>query len=198
MNIRNQRAMRTKENLKNAAIDLFRENGFYEVTVDQIIKNSSSSKGAFYTHFKSKQEIFIEVFQTINSYYLNKVINSIDPNDTCEAKIINYFHAKMNYIEKHLGVDIVQTILAAELSSESRSFLLSKGRPSYLLLKEIFTEGQQNGEFRNDISVENMLSMIIRFMNGIFYDWALNNGIYSPAKENIFILELIIFNLKKR
>ena len=56
-----------KEKIKITALQLFMERGYY-VGVNEIIERSGSSKGAFYHHFRSKDQLFIE---TIDRYFFS-------------------------------------------------------------------------------------------------------------------------------
>ncbi|NAY91628.1 TetR family transcriptional regulator [Muricauda sp. JGD-17] len=44
-------------------LELFHNNGFYNTSLDDILKELSLSKGAFYHHFKSKEDFFVNIIQ---------------------------------------------------------------------------------------------------------------------------------------
>jgi TetR/AcrR family transcriptional repressor of nem operon len=46
-----------KQGLMNAAIDLFRRDGYVAVTVDEICRSAGVTKGAFFHHFESKEAL---------------------------------------------------------------------------------------------------------------------------------------------
>ena len=48
----------TRQRILDAATEVFSEKGYHGSAVDDIVKASSTSKGSFYFHFPSKQEIF--------------------------------------------------------------------------------------------------------------------------------------------
>ena len=57
--------MVTKEILTRAALRLFRSNPYNDVSLAQIVKAVGVTKGSFYHHFKSKEEVFkaaVEMF----------------------------------------------------------------------------------------------------------------------------------------
>ena len=51
----------TRQRILSAATEIFSEKGYYGTAVDDIVKASNSSKGSFYFHFPSKQEIFFSL-----------------------------------------------------------------------------------------------------------------------------------------
>ena len=46
-----------KEKIINAAWELFREKGYEETTLQDIIDKSGTSRGAFYHHFRAKEDL---------------------------------------------------------------------------------------------------------------------------------------------
>ncbi len=51
----------TKEDILNVSLGLFLQNGFNEVTMQEIVEKTGMSKGAIYHYFKSKKQLFLEV-----------------------------------------------------------------------------------------------------------------------------------------
>jgi TetR/AcrR family transcriptional regulator, fatty acid metabolism regulator protein len=51
----------TKNKILDAATQIFANQGYHGTKVDQIVEASSTSKGAVYFHFPSKQEIFLAI-----------------------------------------------------------------------------------------------------------------------------------------
>ncbi|MBI4706229.1 MAG: TetR/AcrR family transcriptional regulator [Deltaproteobacteria bacterium] len=49
--------------IRHAAYRCFRARGYHETTVDEICQTARVSKGSFYWHFKSKQEIFVSILE---------------------------------------------------------------------------------------------------------------------------------------
>ncbi|MBS1645921.1 MAG: TetR/AcrR family transcriptional regulator [Bacteroidetes bacterium] len=56
----------SREHILTTSLHLFIENGFKGVTMQEIVKKTGLSKGAFYHYFKSKEQVFEEV---INHFY---------------------------------------------------------------------------------------------------------------------------------
>ena len=54
-----QRSEETRAKIMESAIKLFSNQGFNKASVDDICSEAGISKGAFYHHFKSKQELFL-------------------------------------------------------------------------------------------------------------------------------------------
>ncbi|WP_077212350.1 TetR/AcrR family transcriptional regulator [Bacillus dakarensis] len=198
MNLRQQKTMETKRKILTTAIKLFNEKGFSHVTVDEIIEKTSTSKGAFYNHFKSKHDIFLEKFKEIDHFYVNEILPKLKPLKTAEAKLKYFLYLEMEYIEKDLGWDVTRTIYEQELNTERESFFLDENRPLYHILKKIFEEGQKNGEFRQDLTSERLVVMLSRVIRGFLYDWSIKKGSFSLVDEHIELFNIVIEGLMKR
>lgn len=197
MNIRNLRAMETKKKILETALRLFREKNFNQVTVDEIVKETNTSKGAFYTHFKSKHDIFLEKFKEIDDYYVNEIIQVISKEKTYIDKLNKFLLLQMTYIQEDLGWDVVRTIYEVELNTERNSFFLLPYRPLYFILMNIFENGQKNGEFRSDFTPEKMMNICLRTMRGILYDWSIHQADFSLIEEHVDLFGVMIKGLKR-
>ena len=61
---RNPSGERKREEIRHAAYACFRDGGYHETTVDAICTKANASKGSFYWHYGSKQEVFIDILET--------------------------------------------------------------------------------------------------------------------------------------
>ncbi len=57
--------MATMQRLQNTGLELFYAQGYYETSIDDILKKLDLSKGAFYYHFDSKEDFFIQIIQNL-------------------------------------------------------------------------------------------------------------------------------------
>ena len=53
----------TRQRLLDAALQVFAHNGFERATIDEIVRQAGFSKGAFYVHFESKEDLFWEMLR---------------------------------------------------------------------------------------------------------------------------------------
>lgn len=58
------RGAETRNTILEAALDLFSQNGYDTTSVAEICQNAQISKGAFYHHFASKQDLFLALMDT--------------------------------------------------------------------------------------------------------------------------------------
>jgi AcrR family transcriptional regulator len=54
---------RTRSRLIEAAIEVIREKGFYETTLDEVARRAGMTRGAIYGNFRDKDELFLAVVE---------------------------------------------------------------------------------------------------------------------------------------
>jgi AcrR family transcriptional regulator len=62
---KNLKRMATMHRMQVTGLKLFYKNGYYNTSIDDILKELSLSKGAFYYHFQSKEDFFISIVQNL-------------------------------------------------------------------------------------------------------------------------------------
>ncbi|WP_372945862.1 TetR/AcrR family transcriptional regulator [Muriicola sp.] len=62
---KNLKRMATMHRMQAKGLELFYKKGFYNTSIDDILKELSLSKGAFYYHFQSKEDFFIRIIQNL-------------------------------------------------------------------------------------------------------------------------------------
>lgn len=65
---RKEQAQKTETTILNTALELMRQDGFEAVTVRDICKQAGITTGAFYHHFKSKEELFDKGFAPLDQF----------------------------------------------------------------------------------------------------------------------------------
>jgi TetR/AcrR family transcriptional repressor of nem operon len=75
------RGQKTKQDIIQAGTRLFALHGYFHTSTNDILEAVSVSKGAFYHHFKSKEELALAVLDQLHQDYQQQVFDNI-PNDT--------------------------------------------------------------------------------------------------------------------
>ncbi|MDS9472549.1 TetR/AcrR family transcriptional regulator [Sporosarcina pasteurii] len=181
---RQVKAQETKEKLLETGLKLFHEKGFDHVTVDSIAKACNVSKGAFYTHFDSKYDIFLEKFKDIDNFYLS-FVPSIPKDITASEKILLFYEGQLTYLRDELGKDLIRTVYASPLSLTITEdhYLASPQRNLYKIIHAFVEEGVESGEFKKDFPAEYISMLVTRCMRGTIYDWIIFGDKLDPVEE---------------
>ena len=66
-----------RERILNAAASLFARRGYYNSNVDEIVQQSGTSKGSFYFHFPSKEQMALGMVDQLSEKLVRKLERSI-------------------------------------------------------------------------------------------------------------------------
>ncbi|WKA59346.1 TetR/AcrR family transcriptional regulator [Planococcus shenhongbingii] len=189
------KSQQTKKKILETALKLFSAKGFNDVTVDEIVEASKTSKGAFYVHFKSKYEIFIEKFREIDEFYAN-FISSMPGDLTASEKILLLAKSQMTYFRDDLGKDLMRTVYVSALIPNQPKSLSDTDRLLFKIIHSLVEEGQASGEFSADIPTNEITMLITRCMRGTLYDWLIFGEDFDLVEEaQKFIKTLLLENI---
>lgn len=87
----NERKKETRQLLLNSAVENFAKYGFHGVSIDKLTEDAGFSKGAFYAHFHSKEEIFLALLKQQMQLHVERINALIE-----EQPSLLHFSEKMN------------------------------------------------------------------------------------------------------
>jgi len=91
--------MPLKNKIVHEARKLFSLKGFIGTGINDIIAAAGTSKGGFYNHFSSKEELFYAVLAESQKLWREKVLDSTKEIESPTAKIVKIFN---NYKDEYL------------------------------------------------------------------------------------------------
>lgn len=194
---RQLQAEKTKQRIFQTAMELFRKKGFDQVTVDEIVEKSNSSKGAFYGHFDSKYGIFLEKFKEIDNFY-EEYVQIIADDDSLKEKILKLFQGQMHYLEHELGKDLMRSVYTNGLIESENHFFNNTERGLFKILMHYINKSIDNGELRKEVNPERIAMLITRCMRGNLYDWIAFGSNYNLQQESKQFIEIFMDGLLKQ
>ena len=72
------RTQETQARLLDAAEEVFVRDGYEAAQLDEIAARADRSKGAVYTHFKSKEDLFLALFEHRTRSYINRLMTDLE------------------------------------------------------------------------------------------------------------------------
>ncbi|MGE7941577.1 TetR/AcrR family transcriptional regulator [Lysinibacillus xylanilyticus] len=194
---RQKKALETREKLLKTSLELFNKHGFEYVSVEQITKACNVSKGTFYTHFPSKYDVILEKFKELDSFY-STVEKNIDRTLPASEKILLLYQEQMKYLTNVVGKDLLRTMYTAAMTNqvEQDHYLISPQRKIFQIMNSYIEEGIELGEFRQDLKVTQMQTIIRRCMRANVYDWLIHNEDFDLAAEMAQFTTIVLDGLK--
>jgi len=154
----------TKKEMSKIAVLLFKENGFEQTSINKICEAVNVTRGSFYHHFESKNELLLYWF-TQNAYQLINFDCSISsPKGILKKFILDY----ASFITS-IGKDLMYYIFMAELELKGEHFYIYYGeRQQY---KELVDQAKQKGEIASLIETEQLMDMFSAAFLGTIVLW---------------------------
>lgn len=147
-----------KEKIIKASIQLFAKKGFSSTTIQEIADECGISKGAFYLHFKSKEQLFNRAFE----YYIDTAMQGIEkvrkenqhlaPREIFQKQITEQFQ---HFAENK---DFIILILSENIIPENQqikkySKTVKKQLSDEIQISILTTYGQEIDPYITDLSV---------------------------------------------
>lgn len=164
--------MATMQRLQSTGLSLFYEKGYYNTSVDDILKRLSLSKGAFYYHFESKEDFFVQI---IESLVVRKVysllIEPIEGHDHTLDLITNCFeNALETAVHNELDYGFVLNNFINEFNG--RNEIVMKHLNEVLKVWEVtlvsaIQRGKFNGHIDRHVDAEGVAIFLMSSFMGI-------------------------------
>ena len=174
--VRQARAAETRKRIVAAAKKLITENGFENVSIEEIAKEAEVSTGSFYTYFKKKEDV-IEELNQLSFYHLSEITNEMKDKGL-DDRLKYYCRQFLAEIER-VGIEICRqwirnniTPVNMEISGKETT----KYNHDYLAMKSLLEEGISRGELAADTPVDEMALYINAQLYGLMVAWCMTDA----------------------
>ena len=127
-----------------------------------------------------------------------ELMETLDPNLDPLQKLIQMNQELFLMIENTVSVSLLSQLFSTQLVTKGEKHLLEPDRTYYRLLRQIAIEGQEQGLFRKELSVNDIMRAYAMFERGMMYDWCLAGGNYSLTQYSQQILPLYLQGLSRQ
>jgi TetR/AcrR family transcriptional regulator, fatty acid metabolism regulator protein len=181
-NKRQLQAEETKEKIFNIAIEEFKNKGYENVTIQDICTKCGISKGTFYVHYISKDDIVRKSYRQSYDEYLLKELelyNQEYPNATPVERLYTYLYKSINFTNV-VGAELTKRAFIVNISSfisgpdniVEQSTILPE-------LANIVEEGIDLGIFDQSLTKWQLMGLINSFISGSMLQWIYHNTSYD-------------------
>lgn len=167
MTKREDKALQTKNKIIESAKYLIKENGFENVSVDDITKHAGVAKGSYYVYFKKKEDIISEI-GCLEFRYINEEINKMNSLGIVDK--LSYYAKRYKEGLLDLGIEISKCWLQDNLNCRC------KLEYDFNVISNIINIGINNNEIKKEVNVNDLTYIIISILYGIMLIWIMSNG----------------------
>ncbi|MGD2269103.1 MAG: TetR/AcrR family transcriptional regulator [Desulfobacterales bacterium] len=190
--------MNLKEKIIHESLKLFSLKGFLSTSIQDILSAANTSKGGFYNHFNSKEDLFFQVLDEARKIWREKNLSDFDeiksPLEKIIKLLVNYKDCYLKDADNFPGGCVFIT-LSVELNDQ-RPHLAKEIDKGFIGLKHMFKQlldlGKASGELTEDVDTEVVTEMIFNSMLGASVSYSANKssaGIDKSVNSIIDYLE---------
>lgn len=190
MTNRQKAAMETRRRLLETGERMIAEQGFSNVSIDDIVKACGVARGTFYTYFKNKEDIV----QAISCQRFGDIATEIKKMDSgIQEKLCYYVKEFTKKIQQH-GLKITQQWVKNVIDPDAVSEDKDRKKLYYDLetLQEILQSAVKKGELSQATPIQKITNLIISQLYGIMTCWCMSNGSFETESllENYCEMQL--------
>ena len=99
--------MTKKQMILDAAVELFAEKGIEATSVQQITEKCGISKGAFYLHFKSKEQLTVAILDYFMQNALLEIDQAVNSVQTNDEKLYSYYFYSLSNFQQYKSLALI-------------------------------------------------------------------------------------------
>ena len=164
------RAEQTRNDILAAGVRLFSLHGYHNTSMGDLLAAVSLSKGAFYHHFKSKEEMALAVLERVRESYSREVVTAVQ-HTTERGRRFGVLLERLSHLNGSGEWDccLLLSRLVQEMS-EREGTLAEQVRDvvSWLIdfAAEVIADGQEAGYLRNDLAARDLAELFVSVLFG--------------------------------
>ena len=164
--------MSLKDTIVHESLKLFSLNGFLSTSIQDILAAANTSKGGFYNHFSSKEDLFFHVLDEARKIWRQKNLHGLDeikePIDKIIQLLENYQNRYLLDAENFPG-GCIFIIFAVELG-DSRPHLAQEVQKGFTglkaMLNRLLNNGNQSAAAYKGVTADTITEIIFNGMLG--------------------------------
>ena len=182
----------TRQRILDAATDVFSEKGYHGAAVDDIVKASRTSKGSFYFHFPSKQDIFFSLVDRFIVSLARSAETAIAQESGALPKVNAALETVFNTFSQHRNLAKILLVGGVGLGKVFDERLLAIHARFASLIKEHLDQAVIEGSIP-PLNTEITAYAWLGAVNEVIVRW-LYTGQPDPLEENLDALRRLLLN----
>jgi AcrR family transcriptional regulator len=187
-----------QQEIIEAAGKLLTTYGLSGLTIKNLAREMHFAESAIYRHFNSKEDIIISMLQYLAENIENR-LKRIDPDLSPEESMKQLLEGQFRFFKAHSH--FVMAVFSDGLMEESQRInkhILNLIQIKTRYLTPIIIKGQQNGNFTDDVSPEQLVHIIMGTFKLEILKWRIAGFQYDLQKAGDEMLHSILTLIKKQ
>ena len=178
---------RNTDKIINAALELFKEKGYANVSVSDISRAAGIPRSSFYSLFASKDDVIIYVLQRLKGDYQDILSQLASAKSDLERIWMIYDRYLQLVID--FGPGLTSTLMELELREKIGIFDFTAVLAPWL--SKFVKNCQDAGLIRNQNKPEDIVNLGIRIAIGAAYEWCRSDGSFDLREKALSEHEIL-------
>ncbi len=187
---REEAKAKTREALVTAAGEAFAEEGLEAPSLDAICARAGYTRGAFYVHFRDRDDLVAAVMERVTEAQLNLFVQSAGAGDlrrTIEGFARAVAEGGFPLRTAVLSHQLMQACARSPLLKERYATLL---RGAMRRVADVACRGQGEGSVRSDIDAERLGELLVAIVLGVQTLYELDVSVDAPGAARVLTTAL--------
>lgn len=176
-----EKAIRKRDLILDKAKELFIQRGYAATSMDELVRYIGVSKGSIYYHFKSKEDLFMQLYSRQNQEWMEAWIEKRSHYISFEDKLYGIADHMVDDFQNPLVKVAEEFYISNPDNKEIINQILSMLQEPRKLYREIFMEGAQEGLLPKD-EVDDIAVIFSSMLDG------LSTSYYERSSEELRVL----------
>jgi len=173
------RGRRSRERIRRAARELFRERGFDGATLRAIAARAGMGASSIYRHVHSKEELLIDELAALQEEAWTRFRRADQRSRSTHERIRRFLDVQHELLEADRDLTMIALRAATRPEARVARQVLALNERTMGLLAEILQMGRQRGDLARDLNVLDAASALFHITQGARLPWA--NGLIGTA-----------------
>ena len=180
------------QQILEAAVVVFAEQGFLQSTVAQVAKQAGVADGTIYLYFKNKDDILIQIYDYKTKEVFEQFRKAVDAGVSAEQKLRNLVRTHLEEFQKDINMAIVYQAETHQHRRLAQDVIKEMSKWYRDIITEVVELGQEEGTMRRNLYLGLVMRLVTGAIDEVINAWIHAGGNYDLASMADPLVDLFI------
>jgi AcrR family transcriptional regulator len=166
--LRERKKQRVTERIISAASELFKTCGYHPTTMDDIADKAEISRATLFNYFPTKEALLLPWGQEIMEEQILPRLRKTMKSQSTVWQVFQFLFTNMNEIQREYP-DVIQALVQEAVKEYHSGPISSERMGPHEVYIQVIRYGQERGELRTDLPMENLVSYLSALQMSLFF-----------------------------
>jgi AcrR family transcriptional regulator len=166
--LRERKKQRVTERIISAASELFKTCGYHPTTMDDIADKAEISRATLFNYFPTKEALLLPWGQEIMEEQILPRLRKTMKSQSTVWQVFQFLFTNMNEIQREYP-DVIQALVQEAAKEYHSDPIGSEKMGPHEVYIQVIRYGQERGELRTDLPMENLVSYLSALQMSLFF-----------------------------